>query len=133
MPFIAQFIWAVLVSLVTRELFASDVDQTPLDPSGEADAPNIDEGATVPVVFGSVLTGRQSVSWYGGLNNEPIRQSGVTTGYKYSLTAQLSICMGPVDDIREIRFEDNVVDGATWTETVFPEPINALWDVVLIP
>lgn len=117
MPFIAQFIWAVLVSLVTRELFASDVDQTPLDPSGEADAPNIDEGATVPVVFGSVLTGRQSVSWYGGLNNEPIRQSGVTTGYKYSLTAQLSICMGPVDDIREIRFEDNVVEGATWTET----------------
>lgn len=23
--------------------------------------------------------------------------------------------------------------GATWTETVFPEPINALWDVVLLP
>lgn len=125
MPFIAQFIWAVLVSLVTRELFASDVDQTPLDPSGEADAPNIDEGATVPVVFGSVLTGRQSVSWYGGLNNEPIRQSGVTTGYKYSLTAQLSICMGPVDDIREIRFEDNVVEGATWTET------TDYWDVAI--
>ena len=125
MPFLAQFIWAVLVSLVTRELFATDVDQTPLDPSGEADAPNIDEGATVPVIFGSVLTGRQSVSWYGGLNNEPIRQSGVTTGYKYSLTAQLSICMGPVDDVREIRFEDNVVEGATWTET------TDYWDVAI--
>lgn len=125
MPFLAQFIWAVLVSLVTRELFATGVDQTPLDPSGEADAPNIDEGATVPVIFGSVLTGRQSVSWYGGLNNEPIRQSGVTTGYKYSLTAQLSICMGPVDDVREIRFEDNVVEGATWTET------TDYWDVAI--
>lgn len=116
-PFLLQLIWAVVMSVVTRELFAPD---DPADAEaasiGDLDAPTIDEGTGIPVVFGSVLTGRQNVSWYGGLGTERILQGGVVTGYKYRLTAQCSICMGPVDDIREVRFEDSPTE-ATWTET----------------
>ena len=58
-PFLLQLIWAVVMSVVTRELFAPD---DPADAEaasiGDLDAPTIDEGTGIPVVFGSVLTGR---------------------------------------------------------------------------
>lgn len=110
--FLINIIWTLIISLVSRELFASDQTQqdAALATAGDVDAPTIDEGTSIPIIFGSVLTGRQNVSWYGGLGNEPIVQSGVTTGYKYRLTAQCSLCVGPVDDIREVRFEDNPVE-----------------------
>lgn len=116
--FFINLVWSLLVTLISRELFAPDQTQqdAALATAGDVDAPTIDEGSSIPIIFGSVLTGRQNVSWYGGLGNEPIVQSGVTTGYKYRLTAQCSLCVGPVDDIREVRFEDNPV-GATRVAT----------------
>ena len=96
---------------------------------GDVDAPTISEGASVPVVIGSVLTGKQNVSWFGGLRSDPITQQGVVTGHKYYITAQLSICHGPIDDIREVRLEDTVIPTANAPRTATTD----YWDYLIDP
>lgn len=119
--FLINLFWSLLISTITREFFGPEQEKGDQGPAALADidAPTIDEGTAVPVVFGSVLSSRQNVSWYGGLASEPIVKQGITVGYKYSISAQCSLCVGPVDAIREIRFDDTVVpsDKVVWTSS----------------
>lgn len=124
--FILQAFWATFF-MVAAQALTPEPDR-PEDAKasklGDVDAPTISEGSSVPVVIGSVLTGRQNVSWFGGLRNEPITQQGVVTGHRYHLTAQLSICHGPIDDIREVRFDDTVIPADKFVRTTATD----FWD-----
>jgi Putative phage tail protein len=118
--FLLQAFWGVLFS-VAASVLAPDPEKPADAKAATADdvnAPTISEGSAVQVIVGSVLTSRQNVSWYGGLQNVPITQQGVVTGHKYSLTAQLSVCHGPVGEIREIRLDDTVIPPEKFTRTV---------------
>jgi hypothetical protein len=128
-PFLLQAFWAVLFTVVASVL--APEPERPEDAkaatAGDVDAPTISEGTPVQVVVGSVLTGRQNVSWYGGLQNTPITQQGVVTGHKYRLTAQLSICHGPVGEIREIRLDDTVIPPEKFTRSATAD----YWDYLI--
>ncbi len=118
MPFLVQVFFAVCLAILQRSLMTPpEALNRDAAVDSNVDAPTISEGTAVAALFGSVLTGRQNVSWYGGLGASAISQEGVITGYKYSLTAQLSICLGPIEDIREVRFDDNVVPADKYTRT----------------
>lgn len=109
MNFLVQLAWAVFFAVASRA-FASKANQPVPERAtvADVDAPLISEGATVPIFAGTVKLDGQNVSWFGGLGANAITQSGVVTGYKYSLTVQLTFGFGPIDGIKEIRFEDNV-------------------------
>lgn len=118
MTFLIQLAWAILISYVVKEFFTpTPQDRATRATMDDVDAPTISEGTAVQVISGSILTSRQNVSLYGGLNSVPIKQEGVTIGYRYSLTVQLSICTGPIDNIREIRFDDIIVPSDKFTRT----------------
>lgn len=131
MPFLIQLAWAVFFMAVAR-IFAPTPDR-PKPPEksteGDVDAPTIDEGMSVPVFAGSVKLDGQNVSWFGGLGANAITQQGVTTGYKYSLTVQLTFGFGPIDGIKELRFEDEPLKAEDYTITdttnYFDVAINA--------
>lgn len=109
MNFLVQIAWAVFFAVASRAFAPSRNQPAPERASvADVDAPLISEGATVPVFAGTVKLDGQNVSWFGGLGAAAITQSGVTTGYRYSLTVQLTFGFGPIDGIKEIRFEDNV-------------------------
>ena len=127
--FLLQAFWATFFMAA-----AAIIAPTPAGPEdkkastlSDVDAPTISEGASVPVVIGSVLTGKQNVSWFGGLRSDPITQQGVVTGHKYYITAQLSICHGPIDDIREVRLEDTVIPTANASRTATAD----YWDYLI--
>ncbi len=109
MNFLVQLAWAVFFAVASRA-FASKPNQPAPERAtiNDVDAPLISEGATVPVFAGTVKLDGQNVSWFGGLGADAITQQGVVTGYKYRLTVQLTFGFGPIDGIKEIRFEDNV-------------------------
>lgn len=118
-PFLIQLAWAAFFQLAAYVL-APDPgrpEDAKAQTADDVDAPNIDEGATVPVILGSVLTGRQNVSWYGGVRNTEITQQGVVTGHRYYLSAQLSLCHGPVSNIREVRLDDHIIPADKFTRT----------------
>ncbi len=128
--FFISLLWSVVISLVARAVFEPDSasqDPTAANTMGDVDAPTIDEGTVVPLIYGSMLTGRQNVSWYGGLVSSPIEQGGYVTGYHYSISAQLSLCLGPITAIREIRCNDVVIPAANMTVTESTD----YWDYVI--
>lgn len=113
----ALVFWSLFSSIITG-LTAPEV-AAPEDKRADTnvDAPTISEGTAIPVVLGTVMSARQNVSWFGGLGATKIIQSGVVTGHKYTLTSQQAICLGPVNDIREIRFDDILLPADTYTRT----------------
>jgi len=118
MNFLIQLAWAVFFAYASRVFAPSRTGEDAKAATlAEVDAPNISEGSTVPVFVGTVKLDGQNVSWFGGLSANAITQQGVVTGYRYNLTVQLTFAFGPIDGIKEIRFEDNVV-AYTATETI---------------
>jgi hypothetical protein len=114
--FFVQIAWAYLFATASR-VFAKD--NSPPAPEaatvGDINVPAINEGQTVPIFAGTVKMDGQNVSWFGGLGNTAITQSGVVTGYRYSLTVQLTFAFGPIDGVKEIRFDDNAVPVANYS------------------
>lgn len=130
MPFLIQLAWAVFFAIAAR-VFAPSQDRQGADKaaSGDIDAPTINEGMTVPIFAGTVKLDGQNVSWFGGLGADAITQQGITTGYRYSLTVQLTFGFGPIDGIKELRFEDTALTAEqaviTTTTDYFDVAINA--------
>lgn len=116
---LAAFIFWTFFNAALTGLTAPDepvVDDKKADTN--VDAPTISEGTAIPVVLGTVMSARQNVSWFGGLGATKIIQGdGVVTGHKYRLTSQQAICLGPVNDIREIRFDDILLPADKYTRT----------------
>lgn len=127
--FLLQLAWATIFQMTAAAIFTKS--QSPEDAKAakleDFDAPTISEGTSVPVIIGSVLTEKQNVSWFGGLRTEEIKQQGVVTGHRYFINAQLSLCHGPIDAVREIRLEDTVIPWSAITTTRSTD----YWDMVI--
>lgn len=78
-------------------------------PSGLSDfeIPTADAARAIPIVFGSVKLTGPNVIWYGDLGVEPFE-----VGYYYNLGMALGVCMGPVDSVDGLLFDDR---SAGWT------------------
>lgn len=129
--FILQVFWAMFITMAEQALIDSpQSEEAQAANISGVNAPTISEGAAVPVIFGTVLTGRQCVTWYGGLTNKPVSQEGVVTGYKYNLSAQLTLCHGPIDRIQEIRVEDTPIPTDKYTTDSLPASEH-YWDYLI--
>ncbi len=82
---------------------------------GDFQVPTAQEGRPIPVVFGTCNVKGSNVVWYGDLRHDAITEkvktgwfssTEYTVGYKYYLGVQHAICMGQVDSLVEIRFDD---------------------------
>ena len=75
-----------------------------------------DEGASIPVVFGTAWVGQNVVFW-GDVNTTPItkKQKSMfgskkqTVGFRYHVDFQVSLCYGVIDSIRRIVADDDKV------------------------
>lgn len=71
-----QLIWAVVMMIVA---YAIQVYLTPKPKNasfGQLDVPVAEEGATISVVFGTVLIKDANVMWYGDSGTKEIYSSG---------------------------------------------------------
>lgn len=89
-------------------------------PSGLGDFqfPTIGEGRVIPMVFGTCKLSGPMVTWYGDLVVQAVKKKvktglfsseKVTTGYKYYLTVQLTLCTGAIDSVEELLVDDKPV------------------------
>jgi len=93
------------------------------------------EGRTIPVLWGTRQFKGPNILWIGDFSTTPIVQSGVTTGYKYYMGAQYGICMGPIDEVLAVTFNEKPV-GAGFTSAnnafIFAKSGAAPWKTARI-
>jgi len=94
------------------------------------------EGRVIPVVFGTRLIRSANIGWEGDKSTVAIVQLGVTTGYKYYMGTQYLICLGPVDSIVSVRFNEKPIsvgiDGSN-NAIIFAKSGGAPWKTATIP
>jgi len=69
----------------------------------------VEDGRTIPVLWGTRQIKNANIGWFGDLSQTAIVQSGVTTGYKYYLGGQYPLCLGPIDEVMEVRWNEKPV------------------------
>lgn len=81
-------------------------DDTRPRPSGvdDVEAPTVEEGSAVPVIWGTCLLQAANVLWYGDL-----RSMETAYGYRYFLNVMYAFCHGPVDAVVSLRWDDYVI------------------------
>ena len=101
--------WGYVVALVISLIVSYALTPKPQNakPSGLKDLqlPTADEGGEIPVLFGT-RDMAPNILWYGDLVTEAIRRDGVTIGYRYLLGMHMAACLGPVDALRRISFDE---------------------------
>ena len=60
------------ISLILSAVFAPDIDIPEAATLEEFDAPTIDQGKSLPVIFGTFLLKSANVVWYGDLRTEEV-------------------------------------------------------------
>jgi hypothetical protein len=85
------------------------------------DFPTAEDGRLKPIIFGTVKMESPNNVWYGDLRTEKIREwankitgKKVTVGHKYYVGMHNIICAGLIDELKAIRFDDEVA----WTGSV---------------
>jgi len=98
-------------------------------PSGLGDftLPTAEEGRCIPLVRGTVKVPGINCLYYGGIRAESIKTeiSGglfgpkhAWIGFRYFMDQMIGICLGPVDELLDLRFDDKSVGGAGVIEVV---------------
>lgn len=79
------------------------------------DLPTATEARPIPIVFGTCLVKSANVLWYGDLSSRALGEGGQTTAWRYFLGIHYGICMGPVDSLRQIYFDEKR-PGTFWSD-----------------
>jgi hypothetical protein len=77
-------------------------DKAPV-PSGQADiqAPTVEEGRAIALIWGTCLLSSPNVLWYGNLTS-----MAIDVGFKYYLEMVYGWCHGPVDAVVSVRWDE---------------------------
>jgi putative tail protein len=68
-----------------------------------------EEGRAIPVVWGTRQLKNSNIGWFGDLYSQAIVDGGSTVGYKYYMSAMHMLCMGRIDDVVAIHFNEKPV------------------------
>lgn len=110
--FLAFAVFSILAALLAPK---QQTDKPKPSSLGDFQFPTAEEGRAVPVIMGTVKMKAPNVTWYGDLGTAemtqrvktgPCSSTNVTKGYKYYVGMQLSLCMGQVDELKEIWVAD---------------------------
>lgn len=66
-------------------------------------------GRAIPILWGTRQIKNSNISWFGDLSQTAIVQGGVTTGYKYYMGGQYLICLGEIDQVIDLRWNEKPV------------------------
>jgi hypothetical protein len=76
-----EFFAVVVVNMIVSYAIHALTAEKPKDATaGKLDVPMIDEGATIPVLFGEILIKEPGLVWYGDDSTVPIRAEGGKKG-----------------------------------------------------
>jgi hypothetical protein len=125
MPWWVALLWQIGLTIAYDLIRPKPSFDSP-EPAGIGNfkLPTIGEGRVIPIVWGTCKIPGPMVTWYGDLEVVTMKewvQTGlftgqhVTTGYRYYLGMQLTLCSGEIDEVLEIRFDDKVPGGTTIT------------------
>ena len=102
---------------------------------GEITFPTAEENRPIPMVYGTCKIESPNVVWYGDLSQDEIKRGGFLVfslggdviGYFYSLGVQYGLCIGPIDAIVGVEFDDrpapySVTDHGTYKSLTFSLP-----------
>jgi hypothetical protein len=103
------FLFSTALSYLTRPKNRSRVFAIPPKP-GEFQRPTAEEGRTIPYLAGTVIIADPNVLWDGDYSTTAFNDAdGNFRGYKYFLGAQYGICLGPIDAVLDVRFDDKIL------------------------
>ena len=118
-----------VASSVLMELLRPRPDFDDPDAAGLGDFkfPTVGEGRPIPICWGTCKIPGPMVVWYGDLEVEARKKwvvtgwwglegEHITTHYRYWMGMQLVLCGGEIDEIIEVRFDEKVPDGTTYTD-----------------
>jgi len=69
----------------------------------------VEDGRPVPILAGTRQIKSANIGWYGDQSRTAILDGGITVGWKYYLGAQYPICIGPVDAIEDLRWNEKPI------------------------
>lgn len=71
---IISFVLMVISSMLQAAAMKKVEQKVP--EAGKLDIPSAEEGGSIPVIFGTVMTKNSNVVWYGDPNTTPIKSKG---------------------------------------------------------
>jgi hypothetical protein len=87
----------------------------------DIDIPTATEARAIPIVYGTCLVKDPNVLWYGDLSTDEIYAGRPEFGFTYFLGLHYGICMGPVDVLQNIWFDEKLPNPDPGTpHTEFP-------------
>jgi hypothetical protein len=93
-----------------------------------------EEGRPIPVVWGKRKVDNANLTWYRALAPAPLVDHGAIVAYKYFMDAMYVICLGPIDNLDELRFNNKVVGaGINATNNQLVIGVGATKTIATIP
>lgn len=103
---IGKLVLTLAGSVLVQKLLGPRPDHAQAKGLSDFSLPTADASRAIPIIFGSVKLTGPNVIWYGNLGAEPFKINGQDAGYYYTLGLDLAVCMGPVDSVDEVLFDD---------------------------
>jgi len=116
-----------VISTVLSELLKPPPDIQNAKPAGQGDfkLPTAQENRPIPLIWGRVKQSGPNVTWWGDIKTIKIREKiktglfsskKVTTGFRYFVGVQFSLCRGPIDAVTKIWMGDKIAyDNSSFT------------------
>lgn len=82
-------------------------------PPGTLDLATAEEGRAIPLVCGTVMLRSPNVVWWGDFGPTAIEEGGRTVGHRLLATIHYALCLGPVDAILQILWDETRDAGPT--------------------
>lgn len=98
----------VVVSLALTYALRPSIPKVVAPKPGEFETPTCEDGALIPVVFGTVQVRDPNITWFGDVSYLPYSKSGQLVGYVYWCSLRMEICHGEIDQFRAIVVGDKV-------------------------
>lgn len=76
---------------------------------GEFQRPTAEEGRPIPYLAGTCLIEGPNVLWNGDYLAQEIIESSVVVGYKYFMGLMYGLCLGPIDRLLDVRFDQKIL------------------------
>ncbi len=68
------------------------------------------ESSAIPIVYGTVRLDAVNVLWYGAPATREVKYEGTTVGHRYYLTVQYGLCLGPIDHVTKVEWDELPAD-----------------------
>jgi hypothetical protein len=102
-------------SIVIGALLTPKLEKPKAATLEDFDFPTASDGRAKPIIFGTVKLTSPNNVWYGDLSTEKIKEwankitgKKATVGYKYKVGMHNIACLGRVDELKKIYFDDQV-------------------------